>query len=331
MSARLRQFRVVLVGFALWLATSAALADTQHTVRAGQTLNSIAHRYRVPASVIARANGLGRAGRLRVGQVLVIPTGATVTVSRGDTLQSLSRAHGVTIADLARLNGLRPTSRLRPGQTLVIPEGSAGAGTARAADAGWGRPRTPGLVTFSRLGSHETLRARLVDARGRSRADARRRLSRLMRDDDGGVQPPNPRLMAVLTRISDHFGGRRIHIVSGYRRPGGYTRDTSRHTRGDAMDLRIEGVPITAIRDYCRSLPNVGCGFYPTSRFVHVDVRERSEYWIDWSGPGQAPSYRRPATATEPADDGTDAEGEAAAASEGSESSAAPPSVEPTP
>lgn len=306
----------------LLLVVSAASADTQHTVRSGQTLTAIARRYHVPAATIARANGIGRDGRLRIGQVLLIPTGETVTVARGGTLQSVARAHGVPVADLARLNGLRTTARLRPGQRLIIPSG--GAGGARTEDAGWGRPRTPGVVNLLRLGGRESLRARLVDTRGRARNDARRRLARLMRDDDGDQRLPNPRLLAVLTRISDHFGGRRLQIVSGYRKAGGYTRDTSRHTQGDAIDLRIDGVPITAIRDYCRTLPNVGCGYYPTSRFVHVDVRDRSDFWIDWSGPGQAPQYSRPDGATEPAGDGTEPPAETAAA-EGGEPSAAPP------
>lgn len=322
--------RGLLAALLVLFAASVASADTEHTVRSGQTLSAIARRYHVPATTIARANGLGRGSRLRVGQVLIIPTGESVTVARGDTLQSLARRHGIPMADLARVNGLRTSTRLRPGQRLVIPEGGS-RDLARGADAGWGRPRSPGVVSFLRNGSRESYRGRLVDPRGRARTDARRRLARLMRDDDGSARPPNPRLLAILTRISDHFGGRRIQIVSGYRKAGGYTRDTSRHTQGDAMDIRIEGVPITAIRDYCRTLSNVGCGYYPTSRFVHVDVRDRSEFWIDWSGPGQAPRYSRPEGAAEPEGDGSDAEGQAAAAGEGAETSAAPTVEDPAP
>jgi len=265
--------------------TSIVRADSEHRVREGQTLNAIARRYHVSPRAIAQANRLRSGARLRIGQILVIPNGAS-----------------------------------GPSSSRTASSGEASS---------WGRPRNPGLVSFQRLGTRETYRGRLVDPRGRARNDARRRLSRLMRDDDGGVRLPNPRLLAVLTRISDHFGGRKIHIVSGYRRPGGYTRDTSRHTHGDAMDLRIEGVPITAIRDYCRSLANTGCGYYPRSRFVHVDVRDRPTYWVDWSGPGEAPSYRRPAGASDAAGDGTDAdgtdaEGESAAEGEGAESGVAP-------
>jgi hypothetical protein len=29
----------------------------------------------------------------------------------------------------------------------------------------------------------------------------------------------------------------------------------------------------------------VGVGVYPTSQFVHVDIRPRSYFWVDYSGP----------------------------------------------
>lgn len=323
-----RSFAAIVASLVV-LCAAPTRADTEHRVRSGQTLGVIARRYHVAAAVIARANGLRATSTLRIGQVLVIPTGETVEATRGQTLATIARTHGVTPAELASVNGLRPNARVRAGQRLVIPGGGEGGGT--GSDAGWGRPRNPGIVTLQRLGTRESYRGRLVDSRGRANANARRQLTRLMRDDDGRVLAPNPRLLQTLVRVSDHFGGRRIHIVSGFRRPGGYTRDTSRHTQGAAMDIRIEGVPITAIRDYCRSLSNTGCGYYPRSRFVHVDTRDHSEYWIDWSGPGQAPQYSRPNGAPDSDGDGTEAEsgatdsdGAAAAASEGAESSAAP-------
>src|SRR5262249_40692880 len=43
--------------------------------------------------------------------------------------------------------------------------------------------------------------------------------------------------------------------------------------------------------DYCRSLTATGCGYYPRSTFVHVDVREPYAQWVDWSAPGQRPRY----------------------------------------
>ena len=107
-----------------------------------------------------------------------------------------------------------------------------------------------------------------------------------------GPRPPS-RLVEALARISDHFGGRLITIVSGYRPAGGNTRATSHHIDGHALDIRVRGVPNTELRDYVRATFNhVGVGFYPRSHFVHFDVRDHDSYWVDWSRPGQAPRYQ---------------------------------------
>jgi hypothetical protein len=104
---------------------------------------------------------------------------------------------------------------------------------------------------------------------------------------------PPQRLLEVVARISDHFGGRVVNVVSGIRHAGGYTRESSQHTRGHAMDIRIDGVPNTELRDYARTFDGLGVGYYPRSTFVHIDVRDRSAYWVDWSRPGEPPRYQR--------------------------------------
>ncbi|MGH7328661.1 MAG: DUF882 domain-containing protein, partial [Polyangiaceae bacterium] len=68
----------------------------------------------------------------------------------------------------------------------------------------------------------------------------------------------------------------------------------SNHNLGRAMDFRVEGVPNEALRDYCRTLKNVGVGYYPNSTFVHLDVRTTPAYWIDFSKPGEPPRYNSP-------------------------------------
>jgi hypothetical protein len=40
-----------------------------------------------------------------------------------------------------------------------------------------------------------------------------------------------------------------------------------------------------------RTFENVGAGYYPNSVFIHMDTRETSGYWIDYSGPGEKPIY----------------------------------------
>jgi hypothetical protein len=97
------------------------------------------------------------------------------------------------------------------------------------------------------------------------------------------------RLIAVIALASDEFGGRAIRVVSGYREHS-YAPD-SKHKSGQALDFSIPGVPNDALRDYLRTLGDVGIGYYPNSTHVHLDVREKTTYWVDYSFPGERPHY----------------------------------------
>jgi hypothetical protein len=63
--------------------------------------------------------------------------------------------------------------------------------------------------------------------------------------------------------------------------------------KGLACDFRVEGVKTAELRDYLRhTFDKVGVGYYPNSSFVHLDVRkDRSAFWIDYSGPGERAVY----------------------------------------
>lgn len=97
------------------------------------------------------------------------------------------------------------------------------------------------------------------------------------------------RLIQLIADVSDEFGGRTIRIVSGYRETS-FAPD-SKHKVGEAFDFSIPGVPNQILKDFLRSLPDVGVGYYPNSTHVHLDVREKPTYWVDYSRPGQAPLY----------------------------------------
>ncbi len=93
----------------------------------------------------------------------------------------------------------------------------------------------------------------------------------------------DPRLLAVLSHISDHFGGQRIELLSGYRYQ---RRQTSNHFRAAAADIRIPGVDPRELRAFVCSLDagGMGVGYYPRVGFIHVDVRPEPSYrWIDYS------------------------------------------------
>lgn len=149
----------------------------------------------------------------------------------------------------------------------------------------------------------------LVDCHGRPLAAAGETLSVLARPW-GAAKPaglhPAPRLAngeiapgirvldkGLLTRlnaVARHFDDRRITLVSGYRPQS----QGSLHQSAHALDLRVAGVRNEELSAFCKTLPDTGCGYYPNSSFVHVDVRKPGTgtvWWIDSSGPGEAPHY----------------------------------------
>ena len=111
----------------------------------------------------------------------------------------------------------------------------------------------------------------------------------------GEVRAVRSELYEQLSRIYDHFGGKRVDLVSGFRFA---ERSSSRHFHASAMDIRISGVSIRDMYAYAESLDggNMGIGLYPTSGFIHVDVRAQGEpsyRWTDLSGPGSGKKSKK--------------------------------------
>ena len=96
------------------------------------------------------------------------------------------------------------------------------------------------------------------------------------------------RLLWHLYIVGQHFDAP-IEIVSGFRKE---ERKTSRHKQGRAVDFRVKGVSPKTVWRFCKRFHPIGAGYYPKSKFVHLDVRKRTYYWIDDSGPGETPRYR---------------------------------------
>jgi hypothetical protein len=106
------------------------------------------------------------------------------------------------------------------------------------------------------------------------------------------------RLLWALQKVADAFPRRAIYLYSGYRPPRGGkpTSGThhSFHADGRATDVHVMGVANADLFRLCRTLPDVGCGFYPNSKFVHIDVRAPGSgraYWVDASHPGEPSRY----------------------------------------
>jgi hypothetical protein len=103
-----------------------------------------------------------------------------------------------------------------------------------------------------------------------------------------GVMRIHPGLLARLQKVAEHYPGKIIELISGYRPDA---RDSSRHHHGRALDLRVAGVTRESLRDHVRTFDATGCGYYPNSFFVHMDVRDEKGYWVDRSGPGEPADY----------------------------------------
>jgi uncharacterized protein YcbK (DUF882 family) len=119
----------------------------------------------------------------------------------------------------------------------------------------------------------------------------------------GEVRAVRRELYEQLSRINDHFAGKQIFLVSGFRFA---ERNSSRHYHASAMDIRIPGVSINEMYKYAESLDagGMGLGIYPTSQFIHVDFRapgEPSFRWTDYSGHSGPAHKSKPTGHTQPA------------------------------
>lgn len=114
--------------------------------------------------------------------------------------------------------------------------------------------------------------------------EAVNRLDEFLRDHrTGDVRQLDQRLFDLLHDLTTSLGkaGAEINIVCGYRTPWSneFLRRTtsgvashSLHMEGEAIDIRIPGVPTVQLRDAALALHRGGVGYYPKSQFVHVDV-----------------------------------------------------------
>jgi len=286
---------LVLSAFAFFM--SPAAAQRSHRVRRGESFARIARRYHVSLWDLALANHSRPNRSLHPGQQLDIPREGEIYVRPGYSLGRIARNHHTSVRALRRHNHLRRGAHLRVGQRLTLPGHPRRSRSRTPRD--WGTPERPGVVKLRSVrAGGEVVQVTLRDAEGRVPEASLAQLSLLMRrHDQDELRTPHARLALLLASISDHFGGRTLTIVSGFREARGFTSRASQHVAGRATDIQIEGVGKRALFDFCRSLGHTGCGYYPHSSFVHVDARGRAMQWVDWSRPGRRPRYgslRRP-------------------------------------
>jgi len=112
-------------------------------------------------------------------------------------------------------------------------------------------------------------------------------IERVFRDKDtDATHVIHPRLVKLLYKLADHFDARQITLISGFREPS-QDKGEGAHGKGRAVDIMVPGVRLPTLAKIARRYGHVGVGYYPTSGFIHLDVREGPSYfWADRSGPG---------------------------------------------
>lgn len=98
-----------------------SLDEPVHIVRPGETLLSIAAKYRISLSDLVELNDI-EGSKIVVGQELRLrkrPVHIYV-VERGDALWEIARAYGISVKGLKRINGLAG-DEIYPGQKLQLP------------------------------------------------------------------------------------------------------------------------------------------------------------------------------------------------------------------
>lgn len=146
-----------------------------------------------------------------------------------------------------------------------------------------------GIRTLAMDHTHTGERIELVYASGTHYLpDALGSLNQFLRDHyNGQVGRIDPALFDLLHQVRSRLGiaehdAPRFEVISGYRSPatnrflrktrGGGVATRSLHMQGQAIDVRLTGVPLAELRDAALSLNAGGVGYYPGEQFVHIDT-----------------------------------------------------------
>lgn len=148
--------------------------------------------------------------------------------------------------------------------------------------AGLSRTQRPRQLSFFHTHTSEKLDVVYAES-GRYVPEALEAINRLLRDfRSGEVHPIDAALLDILHDVRSATGGRgRFEIISGFRSP--VTNDMLRnrstgvaqgslHLSGQAIDVRLTGVPTRQLQRAALGLARGGVGYYPESDFVHLDT-----------------------------------------------------------
>ena len=118
-----------------------------------------------------------------------------------------------------------------------------------------------------------------------------RYINRLLRDHRSNeIKPLSLDVFNLLYQMQTLLGYRKpLDVISGYRSPktnarlrslgsGGVAKN-SYHTKGMAIDVHFRGLSLMRARQAACFLARGGVGYYPSDRFIHLDVRGHLAKW----------------------------------------------------
>ncbi len=94
-------------------------------------------------------------------------------------------------------------------------------------------------------------------------------------------------MIQLVAKAAYELGATTVDAISGFR-PIKNGKAAGRHTSGEALDFRLEGVKTPKLAMHLRLFAHSGVGIYthPKTQYVHLDVRDESYRWVDGSPPG---------------------------------------------
>lgn len=159
---------------------------------------------------------------------------------------------------------------------------------AAAPAATWARAAECRSLSFVHTHTGETLTCAYYQAGGYAPSQLDR-VNHFLRDfRNGEVHAIDPGVLDILFNLKNRAGcDDPFHVISGYRSPQTNAmlrrRSTgvaagSLHMRGQAIDVRLPGVPTQRLQELALALRRGGVGYYPKSDFVHLDTG-RVRFW----------------------------------------------------
>lgn len=295
-------------------------ARRKHIIKSGDTIAKVAKRYKVSQKELKSLNRIKSNKHLKLGRTLAIPNkpgdkgpqknastktrskkrkvkwaggvkglaitgektegGVNHVAVKGQTIKMIASAYNVNAKRLARRNKVGLNKPLKADTQIFIKRAK------RVVPVRTPKYR-PHSVQFIRFKKNKRMKIKLIKKSGGVHPRGKRALSRLL----GYRNRMHPRLTLLLQRVAERFPGKPIVIISGYRKAIKRKKTQSMHTKGRALDFKVQGVPNTLVYEFISKFEKVGAGYYPNSTHVHLDTRDKKYLWTDVSGKDQGPIY----------------------------------------